>query len=47
MVVDKNLADLLEFCDRHVVMAKGEIVFDGAGKALAADQALIHRHLGV
>ncbi|HEV1999239.1 MAG TPA: ABC transporter ATP-binding protein [Xanthobacteraceae bacterium] len=47
VVVDKNLADLLEFCDRHVVMAKGEIVFDGSGKALAADQALIHRHLGV
>jgi branched-chain amino acid transport system ATP-binding protein len=47
VVVDKNLADLLEFCDRHVVMAKGEIVFDGPGKALAADQALIHRHLGV
>jgi branched-chain amino acid transport system ATP-binding protein len=47
VVVDKNLADLLEFCDRHVVMAKGEIVFDGAGKELAADRALIHRHLGV
>jgi branched-chain amino acid transport system ATP-binding protein len=47
VVVDKNLADLLEFCDRHVVMAKGEIVFDGPGKALAADQALIHRNLGV
>ncbi|HXL68378.1 MAG TPA: ATP-binding cassette domain-containing protein, partial [Xanthobacteraceae bacterium] len=47
VVVDKNLADLLEFCDRHVVMAKGEIVFDGSGAALAADQALIHRHLGV
>jgi branched-chain amino acid transport system ATP-binding protein len=47
VVVDKNLADLLEFCDRHVVMAKGEIVFDGAGRDLAADRALIHRHLGV
>jgi branched-chain amino acid transport system ATP-binding protein len=47
VVVDKNLADLLEFCDRHVVMAKGEIVFDGAGRDLAADRALVHRHLGV
>jgi branched-chain amino acid transport system ATP-binding protein len=47
VVVDKNLADLLEFCHRHVVMAKGEIVFDGSGAALKADEALIHRHLGV
>jgi branched-chain amino acid transport system ATP-binding protein len=47
VIVDKNLDDLLAFADRHVVMAKGEIVFDGTGAELRADQALIHRHLGV
>jgi branched-chain amino acid transport system ATP-binding protein len=47
VVVDKNLDDLLALADRHVVMAKGEIVFDGASAALKADEALIHRHLGV
>jgi branched-chain amino acid transport system ATP-binding protein len=47
VVVDKNLDDLLELADRHVVMAKGEIVFDGSTAALTADEALIHRHLGV
>jgi len=47
VVVDKNLDDLLALADRHVVMAKGEIVFDGTTAALKADEALIHRHLGV
>jgi branched-chain amino acid transport system ATP-binding protein len=47
VVVDKNLADLLTLAGRHVVMSKGEIVFDGPTEALKADQVLIHRHLGV
>ena len=41
------LDDLLALAERHVVMAKGEIVFDGTTAALRADEALIHRHLGV
>ena len=47
VIVDKNLDDLLALADRHVVMAKGEIVFEGTGTELRADQALIHHHLGV
>ena len=47
MVVDKNLDDLLALAHRHVVMAKGEIVFDGSTAELTADEAFIHRHLGV
>jgi branched-chain amino acid transport system ATP-binding protein len=47
VVVDKNLEDLLALADRHVILAKGEIVFDGTAEALKADEALIHRHLGV
>jgi branched-chain amino acid transport system ATP-binding protein len=47
VVVDKNLEDLLALCDRHVVMAKGAIVFDGSATELRADEAFIHRHLGV
>jgi len=47
IVVDKNLDDLLALAHRHVVMAKGEIVFEGSTEALKADEALIHRHLGV
>ncbi len=47
VVVDKNLDDLLALADRHVVLTKGEIVFDGTTAALRSDEALIHRHLGV
>jgi branched-chain amino acid transport system ATP-binding protein len=47
VVVDKNLNDLLALANRHVVMTKGQIVFDGSASALRADEAFIHRHLGV
>jgi len=47
IIVDKNLNDLLTLADRNTIMAKGEIVFDGTSAALRADEALIHRHLGV
>lgn len=47
VLVDKNLEDLLALADRHVILSKGEIVFDGTTEALKADAALIHRHLGV
>ena len=47
VVVDKNLDDLIALAGRHVIMAKGEVVFDGATDALRADDTLIHRHLGV
>ena len=47
IIVDKNLNDLLALADRNTIMAKGEIVFDGTSAELRADEALIHRHLGV
>lgn len=47
IIVDKNLNDLLALADRNTIMAKGEIVFDGTSAALRADEAIIHRHLGV
>ena len=47
VIVDKNLDDLLLLADRHIVLAKGEVMFDGTTAMLKADEALIHRHLGV
>jgi branched-chain amino acid transport system ATP-binding protein len=47
VVVDKNLDDLLALADRHVILSKGEVVFQGDTAALKADEAVIHRHLGV
>ncbi len=47
VVVDKNLEDLFDLADRHVVLAKGEIVFEGTTADLKADPDLVHRWLGV
>ncbi len=47
VVVDKNLDDLFGLADRAVVLVKGEVVFDGAAQALRADEASVHRWLGV
>ncbi len=47
VIVDKNLKDLLALADRHIVLSKGEVVFNGSTAELTADDAFIHRHLGV
>lgn len=47
LVIDQNLEALLELGDRHYIMEKGHIVWQGDSAALGADSALLHRHLGV
>ncbi|MBV5266551.1 ABC transporter ATP-binding protein [Pinisolibacter aquiterrae] len=47
VVVDKNLEDLFELADRHFILAKGEIVFEGTTADLTAEPDLVHRWLGV
>jgi branched-chain amino acid transport system ATP-binding protein len=47
IVVDKDHRALARVADRMIVMAKGEIAFDGTPERLAADPAILERHLGV
>ncbi len=47
VIVDKNVKRLLDVADRHVILVKGEAVFDGDGAGLVQNPALLHRHLGV
>lgn len=47
VIVDKNIKRLLEIADRHVMLVKGRVVFDGDSEDLLADPELLHRHLGV
>ena len=47
LVVDKNLRALLRLADRLVILEKGRVVWTGASPALAADEAMQHRFLGV
>lgn len=45
LVTDKNLKQLLGLCDHHVILQKGQVVWCGDSKALAADPALRQRYL--
>jgi branched-chain amino acid transport system ATP-binding protein len=47
IVVDKDHRSLGKVADRMVVMAKGEIAFDGTPARLQADASILEKHLGV
>ena len=47
LVIDKNLAALLEIADRHYIMEKGRVVWSGDSASLASDHELTRRYLGV
>jgi branched-chain amino acid transport system ATP-binding protein len=47
IVVDKNLGPLLALADRHCIVEKGRVVWQGSGEALRKDPRLAHRYLGV
>jgi branched-chain amino acid transport system ATP-binding protein len=47
VVVDKNIDDLVDLAGRHVVLAKGEVLFEGTSKQLRAEWEFVSRMLGV
>jgi len=47
VIVDKNIKCLMALADRHVLLVKGQVVFDGDSAALAADPERLRRDLGV
>lgn len=47
VVVDKNIDDLVDLSGRHVVLAKGEVLFEGTSKQLRAEWEFVSRMLGV
>ncbi len=47
IVVDKDFRSLAKVADRMVIMAKGEIAFDGVPSQLDADPSILEKHLGV
>ncbi len=47
LVIDKYVARLVTVADRHVILEKGRVVWEGSSAALDADRGLWHRHLGV
>jgi branched-chain amino acid transport system ATP-binding protein len=47
LIVDKNYLDVTAVADRNVILVKGQVVFEGDGKALLASGDVLTRHLGV
>lgn len=45
--VDKNIDDLVDLAERHVVLAKGEVQFGGISKQLRAEWESVSRMRGV
>jgi branched-chain amino acid transport system ATP-binding protein len=47
LVVDKYINELLKISDHHTIIEKGKVVWRGDSTALAANQEIWHRYLGV
>jgi branched-chain amino acid transport system ATP-binding protein len=47
LIIDKNLAALTRLADRHHIIEKGSIVWQGDSAALREDEAIRRRFLGV
>ncbi|MGE5548005.1 MAG: ABC transporter ATP-binding protein [Solirubrobacterales bacterium] len=47
VIVDKNAKVLLDLADRHVILVKGEVVYDGGPEALKADPEILARNIGL
>lgn len=47
LVVDKYVERLIGFADRHTIIERGRVVWQGDSTALAADHSVWHRYLGV
>jgi branched-chain amino acid transport system ATP-binding protein len=47
LVIDKYVRRLIDMADRHVIVEKGRVVWQGSGSALTADKGLWARYRGV
>lgn len=47
LVIDKNIEALTRVADRHYILEKGLVVWQGDSKQLATDEEAQHRYLGV
>ncbi len=47
LLIDKNLAALKRLADRHYILEKGRVVWQGDNAALQRDRDTVHRFVGV
>ena len=47
LVIDKYIERLVKLADRHTIIERGRVAWQGTSAALDADRDLWHRYLGV
>jgi branched-chain amino acid transport system ATP-binding protein len=47
IVIDKNIGPLLNLADRHYILEKGRVVWQGRSVELRAQPEVLHRYVGV
>ena len=47
LVIDKYVERLVKFADRHTIIERGRVAWQGTSAALDADRGLWHRYLGI
>lgn len=47
IVIDKHIGPLLRLADRHVVLEKGRVVWQGTSEELRGQPGVLHQYLGV
>jgi branched-chain amino acid transport system ATP-binding protein len=47
LIIDKNVEALIRIADRHYLIERGRIVWNGSSQALAAAPHVQHRYLGI
>ncbi|MCH4565540.1 MULTISPECIES: ABC transporter ATP-binding protein [Halomonas] len=47
IIVDKNIDNLLEVAEKHILLVKGEVVYSGGAQGLKDDPTILETHLGV
>lgn len=47
LVIDKNIQALTDIADRHYIIEKGSVVWEGTSRMLLKDDAVKHQYLGI
>ena len=47
LVIDKNVKALTRIADRHYIIERGRVVWDGNSQQLAQASAIQHRYFGI
>ena len=47
LIIDKHVERLIRLADRHTIIERGRVVWQGRSAALAADNGLWQRYLGL